>query len=193
VSESLESVETVPQDTVQKILESLLLVSDLPLKPLETAATLGLPLDSVNAGFAAIRDQLNARNAGMELRDVAGGWRLYTAADMAGWVERFIRDGQVARLTQASLETLAVIAYKQPISRARISAIRGVNVDGVVKTLENRGLIEIAETDAESGSLLYRTSVLFLEKLGLSSLQNLPPLAEHVPDLEAAVALQESL
>jgi segregation and condensation protein B len=99
----------------------------------------------------------------------------------------------VSRLTQASLETLAVIAYKQPVSRARISAIRGVNIDGVVKTLENRGLIEVRDTDQESGALLYGTTQLFLEKLGLASLNDLPAIADHLPDLQTAAEIQETL
>lgn len=120
---------------------------------------------------------------GFDLREVAGGWRFYTRAECSPLIERWILDGQQARLTQASLETLAVIAYQQPVSRGRVSAVRGVNVDGVIKTLLTRGLIEEAGTDDESQAILYRTTGYFLERLGISSLEELPPLAEHLPDL----------
>jgi segregation and condensation protein B len=100
-------------------------------------------------------------------------------------VERFVRDGQQARLTQAALETLAVVAYRQPVTRARIGAVRGVNVDGVVRTLESRGLIEPAGTEPESGATYYRTTDYFLERLGLQSLEDLPPIADYLPDIES--------
>ena len=187
------STVIVSDDEIQRVIEAVLLVADTPLEPLTLAATLGLTEESVVKAIDKLRNEYLNRAAGIEIREVAGGWRLYTAADLAPWVEKFVRDGQVARLTQASLETLAVIAYKQPVSRARISAIRGVNIDGVVKTLENRGLIEIRETDSESGALLYGTTQLFLEKLGLASLADLPAIADHLPDLQTAVELQETL
>ena len=187
------STVIVSDDEIQRVIEAVLLVADTPLEPLTLAATLGLTEESVIKAIDKLRNEYLNRAAGIEIREVAGGWRLYTAADLAPWVEKFVRDGQVARLTQASLETLAVIAYKQPVSRARISAIRGVNIDGVVKTLENRGLIEIRETDSESGALLYGTTQLFLEKLGLASLADLPAIADHLPDLQTAVELQETL
>ncbi|MFL6156870.1 MAG: SMC-Scp complex subunit ScpB, partial [Marmoricola sp.] len=116
--------------------------------------------------------------------NVAGGWRYYTREEYAGVVERFVLDGQQARLTQAALETLAVVAYKQPVSRARVSAIRGVNVDGVMRTLLTRGLLEEAGTDAETGAHLYRTTVYFLERIGITSLDELPELAPFVPDMD---------
>ena len=187
------STVIVSDDEIQRVIEAVLLVADTPLEPLTLAATLGLTEESVVKAIDKLRNEYLTRAAGIEIREVAGGWRFYTAADLAPWVEKFVRDGQVARLTQASLETLAVIAYKQPVSRARISAIRGVNIDGVVKTLENRGLIEIRETDSESGALLYGTTQLFLEKLGLASLADLPAIADHLPDLQTAVELQETL
>ena len=120
---------------------------------------------------------------GFELRSVAGGWRLYTRAECAPWVERFVLDGQSARLTQAALETLAVIAYRQPVTRARVSAVRGVNVDGVVRTLVSRGLIAEAGQDPDSAGTLYRTTPLLLERLGLGSLDELPALAPLLPEL----------
>jgi len=120
---------------------------------------------------------------GFALREVAGGWRFYTSATCSGMVERWVLDGQQAKLTQAALETLAVIAYRQPVSRARISAVRGVNVDGVLRTLQSRGLIEEAGTDPASQAILFRTTPYFLERLGIASLDDLPDLAEHLPDL----------
>ncbi|MEY2635226.1 MAG: Segregation and condensation protein [Actinomycetota bacterium] len=188
----IESKE-LSDEQIVSIIEAILLVSDTPLEATSLAATLGLLTDDVAKALMSIQKIFAERNSGIELRYVAGGWRLYTRADVAEWVEKYVRDGQVARLTQASLETLAVIAYKQPISRARISAIRGVNVDGVVKTLENRGLIAIASTDHETGALLYHTTDMFLEKLGLGSLTDLPEIAEFIPDLPTAIELEESL
>jgi segregation and condensation protein B len=114
---------------------------------------------------------------------VGEGVRLYTRPDLAGWIEAFLMDGQRARLTQAALETLAVIAYRQPVTRARISAIRGVNVDSVVRTLMTRGLITEVGADLETGGGLYRTTELFLEKMGLRSLDELPSLAPLLPEL----------
>src|SRR5690606_21024637 len=114
------------------------------------------------------------RGHGFELRRVAGGWRYYTRESLAPAVERFVRDGQQSRLTQAALETMAVVAYRQPVSRARVSAIRGVNVDGVMRTLVTRGLVDEAGTDDETGAVLYRTTSYFLERMGLNSLDELP-------------------
>jgi segregation and condensation protein B len=115
---------------------------------------------------------------------VAGGWRLYTRSDCAPFVERFVLDGQQARLTQAALETLAVIAYRQPVTRQRVSAVRGVNVDGVVRTLLARGLITEAGADEDTGATRYRTTSFFLERLGLDSLEALPSLAPLLPELD---------
>jgi segregation and condensation protein B len=119
---------------------------------------------------------------GFDLREVAGGWRLYTRDEYAPLVERFVRDGQEVRLTQAALETLSVVAYRQPVSRARVSAVRGVNCDGVMRTLVLRGLVEESGTDTDSGAILYRTTGFFLERLGIASLDDLPDLAPFLPD-----------
>ena len=119
---------------------------------------------------------------GFDLREVAGGWRFYTRDVCAPVVERFVTDGQQARLTQAALETLAVVAYRQPVSRARVSAVRGVNSDGVMRTLTLRGLIENAGQEPETGAHLYRTTGYFLERLGLRDLGELPELAPFLPD-----------
>lgn len=187
--------ETDSQINVQivAVVEAILHVSDEPVEPRSLAATLGFPEDVISSALESIKLGLTQRGAGTELRAVAGGWRLFTVPEVAEYVERFVRDGQIARLTQASLETLAIVAYKQPVSRARISAIRGVNVDSVVKTLESRGLIAVHSTDGETGALLYRTTDTFLEKLGLNELGDLPDISQHIPDFEAALALQENL
>lgn len=170
---------------IESLVEALLLISDEPLTSLGLAATLGFTVDKVDDAFNSLVKKYNSDNFGIEIRTVAGGYRFYTKAELGPWIERYVRDGQVARLTQASLETLAVIAYKQPVTRARISAIRGVNVDGVVKTLETRGLIEIVHTDPETGALLYGTTSQFLEKMGLNSLDGLPRIAGLLPDISS--------
>ena len=123
-----------------------------------------------------------AEGRGFDLREIAGGWRFYTREECAPVVERFISEGQEVRLTQAALETLSVVAYRQPVSRARVSAVRGVNCDGVMRTLTLRGLVEDAGTDPETGAILYRTTGYFLERLGLASLEDLPDLAPFLPD-----------
>ena len=145
-------------------------------------------MDDVRAHLQALEEEYAAACRGFTLRNVAGGWRMYSRAEYAPVVERFVLDGQQARLTQASLETLAVIAYRQPVSRARVSAVRGVNVDGVVRTLMSRGLIEEVE---ESGAILYRTTPFFLQRMGLSSLDELPPLAPFLPDVDVIDELIE--
>ena len=195
MTEPALELETTPLEPaeVQAVIEAILLIADSPLDETAVAATLGLPTDQISQAIAALASEYAARQAGIEIRKVAGGWRLYTHPTTASWVERYIQDGQVARLTHASLETLAVVAYRQPVSRARISAIRGVNVDGVVKTLESRGLIEVESTDATTGALLYATTALFLEKIGLASAADLPLIAEFLPDLPTALAMEESL
>ncbi len=165
-------------------LEAVLLVTDEPVPTGTLAAVVEEPVPDVQAALAALADEYTAAARGFELRQVAGGWRLYTRAECAPWVERFVLDGQSARLTQAALETLAVIAYRQPVTRARISAVRGVNVDGVVRTLLARGLVTEAGQDTGTAGTLYRTTPLLLEKLGLQSLEELPDLAPLLPELD---------
>ncbi|MFF5218356.1 SMC-Scp complex subunit ScpB [Micromonospora sp. NPDC000442] len=163
-------------------LEAILLVVDEPVSELVLAQVLEQPAERIGPMLDEIAAGFTAAGHGFELRRAAGGWRLYTRAEYATHVERFILDGQSVRLTQAALETLAVVAYKQPVTRSRISAIRGVNCDGVIRTLVSRGLVEECGTESDSGAYLYRTSTLFLEKLGLNSLDDLPPLAPFLPD-----------
>jgi segregation and condensation protein B len=183
-------------------LEAVLMVIDQPATEEELAAGLELPVDDVAALLAELQrdysgytvkapdaDQASAAGfgsspRGFELRKVAGGWRIYSRADFAHVVGKYVLEGQTARLTQAALETLAVIAYRQPVSRARVSAIRGVNVDSVVRTLAQRGLIEDSGTDPESGAILYRTTSYFLERMGISSVAELPQLSPHLPGLD---------
>ena len=136
------------------------------------------------AALATLAEEYTEQGRGFDLREVGGGWRYYARVEAAPYVERFVLDGQQARLTQAALETLAVVAYKQPVSRARVSAIRGVNVDGVVRTLVARGLVEEAGADTESQATLYRTTSYFLERMGMQSLDDLPELAPYLPDMD---------
>ncbi|UER54460.1 SMC-Scp complex subunit ScpB [Kineosporiaceae bacterium SCSIO 59966] len=165
-------------------LEAVLMVVDEPVPVLQLASALVLPVERVEALLAELVADYAEQHRGFELREVAGGWRIFSRPDVAPVVERFVRDGQTARLTQAALETLAVVAYRQPVSRARVSAIRGVNVDGVMRTLSSRGLVEEAGHDPDSGAVLYRTTSYFLERMGLTSVDDLPPLAPYLPDAD---------
>ncbi len=165
-------------------LEALLMVADQPLDVATLASAAGHPVDEVVTTLNALADEYTEQGRGFELRNVAGGWRFYTREEYAAVVEGFVLEGQQARLTQAALETLAVVAYKQPVSRARVSAIRGVNVDGVMRTLLTRGLVEEAGQDESSGANLYRTTGYFLERIGVTSIDDLPELAPYLPDLE---------
>ncbi len=172
-------------------LEAVLMVVDEPVSEVALASALELPVEDVLAHLHALEEEYAAASRGFTLRSVAGGWRMYSRADYAPVVERFVLDGQQAKLTQASLETLAVIAYRQPVSRARVSAVRGVNVDGVVRTLVSRGLVEELEDVGESGAVLYRTTPYFLQRMGLSSLDELPALAPYLPDADVMEELVE--
>ncbi len=166
-------------------LEAVLMVVDEPVEEIALASALGLTLDRVRALLAELASEYDETGRGFELRRVAGGWRVYSRAAYAPVVERFMLDGQTAKLTQAALETLAIVAYRQPVSRARVGGVRGVNVDAVMRTLVNRGLVEEAGTDPESGAVLYRTSTFFLQRIGLSSLEQLPALAPFLPEMDA--------
>jgi segregation and condensation protein B len=176
----------VPLADLRPALEAVLMVADQPLDDYTLATAVGYPTVEVAAALAALAAEYDEQGRGFELRNVAGGWRFYTREEFAPVVEKFVLEGQQARLTQAALETLAVVAYKQPVSRSRVSAIRGVNVDGVMRTLLTRGLVEEAGNDAETGAHLYRTTSYFLERIGVSSLDQLPELAPFVPDMDDA-------
>ena len=169
-------------------IEAILFVVDAPVTVASLASALRQPIPAVDQAIATLRHSYEERDAGIEVRDSAGGVRIYTRPAHAKHVERFLQDGQRSRLSQAALETLAVIAYRQPVTRSRVSAIRGVNVDGVVRTLLTRGLIVEVGTDPESGAGLFRTSELFLERMGMQSLEELPSLAPLLPDLDVLEA-----
>jgi segregation and condensation protein B len=170
------------QAGLRAALEAIMLVADEPIREEALAEVVGQPVDQVAVTLAELAAEYAATGRGFDLRQAAGGWRLYTRAELAPYVERFVLDGQQARVTQAALETLAVVAYRQPVTRSKISAIRGVNCDGVIRTLLARGLVEEAGTEPETGAYLYRTTTVFLEKLGLDSLDELPPLAPFLPE-----------
>lgn len=179
-SETLE----VPLAELRPSLEAVLMIADQPLDSSSLASAVGYPVPEVVEALTALATEYTEQGRGFELRNVAGGWRFYSREEYAVVVEGFVLDGQQARLTQAALETLAVVAYKQPVSRARVSAIRGVNVDGVMRTLVSRGLVEEGGTDHETGAVLFRTSTYFLERIGVTSLDELPELAPYLPDMD---------
>lgn len=184
--------EAPARSDLRPAIEAILLVVDEPVADVLIAQILEQPTDRVTTTLRELSDEYTAQGRGFDLRRAAGGWRLYTRQEYAPYVERFVLDGQQARLTQAALETLAVVAYKQPVSRSRISAIRGVNCDGVVRTLLGRGLIEERGIESETGAHLYGTSRLFLEKLGIDSLDDLPALAPFLPsDVETLAESNE--
>ncbi|GAB3813829.1 SMC-Scp complex subunit ScpB [Tessaracoccus terricola] len=176
--------------SLSRALEAMLLMATEPVTSAELAAALEVPEAEVVSELEAIARHYVDTERGFELRRVAGGWRLATAEDLSEVIEAWVVSDQRARLSQAALETLSVIAYLQPVTRGRIAGIRGVNVDGVVKTLLVRGLIAEAGEDPTSGAMTFTTTALFLQKLGLDSLQELPDLAPLLPD---AVALEAEL
>ena len=167
---------------IHRHIEAILMVVDEPVSELTLATVLEVPQEEISQALAELTESYGER--GFALKSVAGGWRFYSHPDSAAVVEKFVLDGQQSRLTQAALETLAVIAYRQPVSRARVSAIRGVNVEAVMKTLVTRGLVEEYGLEPETGAILYKTTNYFLERLGLNSLEDLPALAPYLPDLE---------
>ncbi|KAJ1684299.1 hypothetical protein LUZ63_020592 [Rhynchospora breviuscula] len=159
------------------------MVADQPMDEVALASAVGYPTGEVVAALHTLAVEYDEQGRGFELRSVGGGWRYYTREPFAPVLERFVLEGQQARLTQAALETLAVVAYQQPVSRARVSAVRGVNVDGVMRTLLARGLVEEAGVDEVTGAHRYATTSYFLERIGISSLADLPELAPYLPDL----------
>lgn len=171
--------------------EAVLMVVDEPVTEVQLASALQLPSRQVRLLLAELAADYAGSGRGFELREVAGGWRVFSRAEYSPVVRRFVLDGQSARLTQAALETLAVVAYRQPVSRGRISAIRGVNVDGVVRTLVARGLVAEAGNDPESGAVLYATTSYFLERMGLGNLDELPALAPFLPEMDALDEIDE--
>lgn len=172
-------------------LEAVLMVVDEPVTAMALASALEQPVADVERALDELEDGYEEQNRGFTLRQVGGGWRMYSRHEYAPVVERFVLDGQQARLTQASLETLAVIAYRQPVSRSRVAAVRGVNVDGVIRTLLTRGLIEELGHDPESTATLYGTTSYFLERLGLRSIDELPALAPYLPEVDVLDEIAE--
>lgn len=177
--------------TLGAALEALLIVADEPVSLTELAATTGRPADEVAEVLLTLADEYTRAGRGFDLRESSGGWRFYTRGTCSEVVTRYVTEGQRSRLSQAALETLAVVAYRQPVARAHISAVRGVNVDGVVRTLLARGLIEEIGAEPESGALLYGTTGYFLERLGLRDLAELPALAPYLPEVDVLDELAE--
>ncbi|MDQ2851454.1 SMC-Scp complex subunit ScpB [Dermatophilaceae bacterium Sec6.4] len=176
---------------VAAALEAVLMVVDQPVTVPELADGLKLPAARIRGLLENLESEYAAQSRGFTLRCINGGWRIYSRADYAPVVERFLMGGQHAKLTQAALETLAVVAYRQPISRSRIGAVRGVNVDGVVRTLVTRGMIAQVGEAADSGAGLYGTTPYFLQRIGLTSLEDLPALAPYLPDSDVIEELIE--
>jgi segregation and condensation protein B len=175
-------------ETFAPALEALLMLATEPVSAADLAEAVGEPVAAVEAALAELAAFYDSTGRGFELRHLGGGWRYYTREEYAELISTWLLEGQRATLSQAALETLAVVAYLQPISRGRVSAVRGVNVDGVMRTLATRDLIEEVGRDPETGARLFATTSYFLERMGLSSLEELPPLAPHLPEASALEA-----
>ena len=186
-------VSDLDDGELTRVLEALLLVVDSPVTPEALASATGQPVDRVTETLRRMAAELADRDSGIDLRETGGGWRMYTRARFAPYIERLLLDGARSKLTRAALETLAVVAYRQPVTRARVSAVRGVNVDAVIRTLVARGLITEAGADPDSGATTFATTELFLERLGLSSLADLPDIAPLLPDVDVIDDLSEAL
>ncbi len=176
---------------LHRSIEAILMVVDEPVSEIVLAQVLEKSVDDVSQALEHLVTTYDDR--GFTLKKVNGGWRFYSHPEYSSVVEKFVLDGQQSRLTQAALETLSVIAYRQPVSRARVSAIRGVNVEAVMKTLITRGLVEESGVEHETGAILYVTTSYFLERLGLNSLQDLPALAPYLPNLDGLDEILDSL
>lgn len=180
-------------DELGRVLEALLLVVDTPVNVQTLATVTEQSADRITAKLQSMAAVLTARDSGIDLREAGGGWRMYSRARFARHVERLILDGSRSKLTRAALETLAVVAYRQPVTRARVAAVRGVNCDAVMRTLVARGLIIEAGPDPDSGAAAFGTTELFLERLGLSSLTDLPDIAPLLPDVDVIDDLSQTL
>ena len=176
----------VELDDLSGAIEALLMVADQPLAAVVVAQTLGVPLSRVNEAIGALQSDYNGElggpRRGFELREVGGGWRIYAREEFDDVVRSMLHDDSPQRLSQQALETLAVIAYKQPVTRSQVSAVRAVNVDTVMRTLVARGLITEHSTDSETGAIFYQTTPLLLEYLGIESLEQLPPISPLLDD-----------
>ncbi|MBU6213203.1 MAG: SMC-Scp complex subunit ScpB [Actinomycetales bacterium] len=179
--------------TLAAALEALVLIADEPVPVTALAEVTNTPVAVVETELNRLAEQYTEQGRGFALRQSGGGWRLYTRDTCADAVTRWVKDGQRARLSQAAMETLAIIAYKQPITRARIASVRGVNVDGVVRTLLARGLVAEVGVEPTSQASLYSTTELFLERMGIADLESLPDIAPLLPDIDDAVDLFDSM
>ena len=175
-------------------LEALLFVTESPIPTSELAEVLELPKKKVEELLATLDDDMKKRESGLVLRAIGGGWRLYSHPDAYPYLERFSASATARKMSAAALETLAVIAYRQPVARSQVADIRGVDSESAVRTLERLGFVEEKERLSVPGNpAVYQTTDLFLEKLGLNSLNELPPLADHVPPADFVDSLEESL
>lgn len=193
VDSELDSEAELDDDELGRVLEALLLVVDTPITVDALASATGQREYRITTKLTLMAEELIERDSGIELREAGGGWRFYTRSRFAPYVERLLLDGSRSKLTRAALETLAVVAYRQPVTRARVSAVRGVNVDAVMRTLLARGLITEAGTDPDSGAVAFATTELFLERLGLTSLGDLPDIAPLLPDVDVIDDISETL
>jgi len=176
---------------LRAVIEAMLFVAEDPIPITEIAEVLEKPQAQVADELAGYRDDLEASGRGLVLREVAGGWRLFTHPDARPYLERFAATDRVTTLSKAALETLAVVAYKQPVSRGQVSEIRGVDSDRALRTLERRGLIiQVGVAPGPGQAVLFGTTELFLEKLGVRGLNELPPLADHIPPADVVDALE---
>lgn len=175
-------------------LEAVLFVTESPVPAGELAEVLEVSTAQVEDLLLQLRDEMETRGAGLVLRTVAGGWRLYSHPDAYSYLERFATSATARKISGAALETLSVVAYRQPIARTQVSEVRGVDSDSAIRTLERLGFIEERERLSLPGNpAVYQTTELFLEKLGLASLEELPPLADHLPPASFVDSLEESL
>lgn len=181
--------QNLQEDTIEGAIEAILMVTDAPISLVALATALEIPVNQVRDAVLKLRDDYQGSEEraarGFELREVAGGWRIYVRENYDWAVKMFIANENPTKLSQAALETLAVIAYKQPIARGQIASIRGVNVDSVVRTLTSRGLVTELYTDSETGAIHYGTTQLLLEQLGINSLDQLPPISPYLPDINS--------
>jgi segregation and condensation protein B len=175
---------SVPPGEIRSCLEALLVVAEGGVSLADFSRYLGVPETRIEEELEVLVGEYEGRGSGIRIRDTAAGWRLFASPEHHDLIRAALREDQPARLTQASLETLAVIAYRQPVTRSRIGAIRGVSADAVVRTLVSRGLVVEVGVEDGTGAVVYGTSTLFLEKLGIRTLAELPPLSDHLPDLQ---------
>jgi segregation and condensation protein B len=178
---------TLQEDSIEGAIEAILMVTDAPISLVALATALEIPVNQARDAVLKLREDYEGKDGqgarGFELREVAGGWRIYVRENYDWAVKMFIANENPTKLSQAALETLSVIAYKQPIARGQIASIRGVNVDSVVRTLTSRGLVTELYTDSETGAIHYGTTSLLLEQLGINSLDQLPPISPYLPDV----------